>query len=122
MKNTGSPPSRFWARLLEALKEQGLPTSQRGIARMLGMSQGSIGRWYHGESLPQLATARRLAIKGKVTVDWLITGRKPKYPISADPTLNRIMEICIDLDLPGREAVLRVARREKAQKERGGNA
>lgn len=80
-----------------------------------------MGRWYHGEGdARELATYRRLALKGKVCVDWVITGRQPKYPISADPLLNRIMETCISLDQAGKEAVLQVARREKAQKDRGG--
>lgn len=119
MRKAISPPSPFWSRLVEAFQEQGLRTSQRAVARMLDMSQGSVNRWYHGESLPELYTCRRLAIKGKVTVDWLITARKPKYPISADPVLSRIMEICIELDGPGRDQMLKLARREKAQKAAG---
>lgn len=85
---------------------------------MLNMSHSAAWEWYHGESLPELATCRRLAVKGKVSVDWLITGRKPKYPISGDPTLNRIMEACMDLDQAGRDEALRIARRLKAQRER----
>jgi hypothetical protein len=120
-RTAGSPPSKFWARLIEAFREQGLPTTQNGVAALLDMSHASVWGWYHGESQPELDTSRRLAIKGKVCVDWLLTGRKPKYPISSDAMLNKIIETCIDLDQGGREAVLRVARREKAQKEQGGS-
>lgn len=107
-------------RLAEALKEQGRATSQHGVAMLLGMSQGSVSRWYHGEGLPQLATCRRLAVLGRVSVDWLITARKPKYQISEDPLLSRILEICIDLDDQGRRSVLRAAHRERiARKTKG---
>lgn len=115
MRKAGSPPSRFWERLTEALREQGLPTSQIGVGRLVGVTHGTTWLWYHGETLPELDTCRRLALKGRVTVDWLITGREPKYPISSDPVLAKIMEISITLGPSGREAVLKTARREKAQ-------
>lgn len=121
MRKAGSPSSKFWGRVIEALGEQGLPTTQIGVGRLVDRSQGATSGWYHGDTMPrEIDTYRRLALKGKVCVDWLITGRKPKYPISGDPLLNRIMEACIDLDQEGREAVLKLARREKAQKEQGG--
>lgn len=118
MRKPGSPPSRFWGRIEEALGAQGLPTTQIGVGRLLDKTQSTTAGWYHGDTVPrEIDTYRRLALKGKVCVDWLITGRLPKYPISADPALNRIMETCIGLDRAGMEAVLQVARREKAQKE-----
>lgn len=98
---------------MEAFEAKGLPESQNGVAKLLGRSHSSVARWYHGEGLPELATCRKLAVKGGVSVDWLLTGRKPKYPISADPMLSRIMEVCIDLDQSGRAEVLRFARRLK---------
>ena len=120
MRKSGSPPSRLWGRIEEALREQGLPTTQIGVGRLVGRSQGTTAGWYHGETLPrEIETYRSLALKGKVCVDWLITGRQPKYPISSDPLLNRIMETCIGLDQSSKEAVLQVARREKAQKGKG---
>lgn len=118
MRKPGSPAARFWARLVEALGEQGLPTTQIGVARLLGMSQGSTSGWYHGDTLPrEIDTYRKLALKGRVTVDWLITGRQPKYPISKDPVLSKIVEICIALDEGSRAEILKAARRELLQKE-----
>jgi transcriptional regulator with XRE-family HTH domain len=112
-----SEPSPFWRRLAEAWSEQELPTSQNGIAQKLKMSQGSVGRWFHGEGLPELETCIELAERGRVCVDWLITGRSPKYPISRDPLIREIFEICEQLAEPGRTAVLRAARGELLQKQ-----
>lgn len=112
-RNAGSPPSKFWHRAVEALREQGLPTSQNGVAKLLDITHGTVWPWYHGESLPRLDTCRRLAIKGRVSVDWLITGREPKYPISKDPVLAKIMEICISLPDESRAVVLKAARKER---------
>lgn len=112
-----SEPSPFWRRLTEAWTEQDLPVSQNGIATKMNMSQGSVGRWFHGEGLPELETAIDLAQRGKVCVDWLLTGRLPKYPISRDPAIREIFEICLQLDETGRTTVLRAARGELLQKQ-----
>jgi len=112
-----SEPSAFWRRLTEAMREQDLPISQNGIAVLLDMSQGSVARWFHGEGLPEIATCRDLALRGEVSVDWLLTGRKPKYPLSKDPLMREIFDICEDLDETGRQIVLRAARGELLQKQ-----
>lgn len=117
-RKAGSPPSRFWSRLVEALKERGEPTSQNAVAALLGMSHGSVWRWYHGDGLPTLDTCRDLAIKGGVSLDWLITGRKPKYPISKDPVLTKILQTCEDLQGPARGRILRIARDEPVRQGR----
>lgn len=119
-RKSTTPPSKFWTRLVESLREQRLPTTQIGVAALLDMSQGSVWDWYHGETHPELDTCRKLAMKGKVCVDWLLTGREPKYPISADPVLSKIMETCIALGDDGRANVLKAARKEKMLKEQGG--
>jgi len=116
-RRSESEPSPFWRRLTEAWAEQDLPVSQNGIATKMKMSQGSVGRWYHGEGLPELDTAIELAERGKVCVDWLLTGRLPKYPLSRDPVLRELFEICLQLDEAGRTAVLRAARGELLQKQ-----
>lgn len=110
-----SEASPFWKRLTEAFAEQGLPTSQLGIAKLLSMSQGSVGRWFHAEGLPELETARDIARRGDVCLDWLMDARKPKYPISRDPVLRELFEVCEDLDDAGRRYVLRMARGELMQ-------
>lgn len=116
-RQSESEPSAFWQRLAEAFAEQGLPTTQNGVATLLNMSQGSVGRWFHGEGLPELKTAVDLARQGQVCLDWLMDARKPKYPISRDPLLRDLFEVCEDLDEAGRKNVLRVARGELMQQE-----
>ena len=81
------------------------------------MSQGSVGRWYHGEGFPEMDTCIELAERGRVCVDWLLTGRLPKYPISRDSAMREIFETCQALDDDGRTAVLRAARGELLQKQ-----
>lgn len=103
--------------MAQSWAEQDLPTSQNGVAQKMKMSQGSVGRWFHGEGLPELETCIELAERGRVCVDWLITGRLPKYPISKDPILREIVETCQTLDEAGRTAVLRTARGELLQKQ-----
>lgn len=112
-----SEPSPFWRRLTEAFAEQGLPTTQNGIATLLDMSQGSVGRWFHGEGSPELDTARDLARRGRVCIDWLLDAVKPKYPISRDPVLRELFAVCEDLQHEGRDRVLRVARGELIQQQ-----
>lgn len=112
-----SEPSAFWRRISEAWEEQELPTSQNGIAQKLKMSQGSVARWYHGEGLPELETAIDIAERGRVCVDWLLTGRAPKYPLSKDPLIRELFEICDQLTDTGRRALLRAARGELLQKQ-----
>lgn len=116
-RKSESQPSAFWRRLTDAWSEQDLPTSQNGVATKLKMSQGSVGRWFHGEGLPELETCIDIAGRGRVCVEWLITGTLPKYPISRDPVLREIFEICESLDDSGRAMVLRTAKGELLQKQ-----
>lgn len=117
-RKSTSPPSGFWVRLIEAFKAQGLPTTQNGVAKLLKKPHRTVWDWYHGQGEPDLAMCRVIAIKGKVQVDWLITGRPPKYPISGDPLLSKILETCLELDDGARKEVLRAARRWQADKDR----
>lgn len=79
------------------------------------MSQGSVYRWYDGTGFPELDKALRLAKDGGVCVDWLLNNVKPKHPISKDPILKELLEICEEMDAEGRERVLRAARGELLQ-------
>jgi transcriptional regulator with XRE-family HTH domain len=112
-------PSEFWKRLQEALKDKPLwqPLNANHVATRLKMSQGSVYRWFTGDGLPELDTALYLAEAGGVTVDWLLRGRKPKYPISSDPLLRSLFELCEDLNEDSRKTVLRTAENEKLRKD-----
>lgn len=108
-------PSAFWRRLAEALGEKWQPMNPNSLAKRLGMSQGSVHRWYRGVGLPELQTALELSKEGGVCVDWLLNGVKPKYPISKDPVIRELFEICEELGEEGRLAVLRAAKGERLQ-------
>lgn len=111
---TASP---FWRRLDEAIGQKWAPFNANSVARRLEMSQGSVYRWFRGEGLPELQTAKDIAKEAGVCIDWLINGVKPKYPISKDPVLRELFEVCEDLDIAGRERVLRAARGELLQQQ-----
>lgn len=113
-------PSAFWRRLQEALA--GHPRypadiNPNSLATKLGMSQGTVYRWFRGVGFPELKLALDLAEDGGVCVDWLLNNVKPKYPISKDPLLKELFEICEDLDEEGRLRVLRAARGELLQQQ-----
>lgn len=110
-------PSAFWRRLDDALGQKWAPLNSNSLATRLGMSQGSVHRWYRGTGLPELSTAIDLAKEGGVCVDWLLNAVKPKHPISKDPVLRELFEICEDLHDDGRERVLRAAKGELLQQQ-----
>jgi hypothetical protein len=111
------PASPFWARLEEALGRHPAyqPFNANALSKKLSMSQGSVYRWYDGTGYPELETALKLAKDGGVCVDWLLNNVKPKHPISKDPVLKELLEICEEMDTEGRERVLRAARGELLQ-------
>lgn len=113
------PASPFWARLEEALGEHPAyrPLNPNSLAKKLGMSQGSVYRWYTGEGKPELDKALKLSKDGGVSVDWLLNNVKPKYPLSKDPALRELLELCERLDPEGRERILRAARGELLQQQ-----
>lgn len=110
-------PSPFWRRLTEALGDKWAPLNPNSLAKRLGMSQGSVYRWYRGEGFPELETALELSKAGGVCVDWLLNAVKQKHPISKDPLLRELLEVCEDLYGDARQRVLRVARGELLQQQ-----
>lgn len=120
MKRPVLPASDFWRRLEEAIGPQFENFNTNSLAKDLGMSQGTIHYWYLGKYLPELNTAVKLAKRGGVCVEWLISGARPKYPISKNPVLRELFEICEQINPKGEghQQVLRTARHElMAQKE-----
>lgn len=62
--------------LLGITKERGRQTA---LAAMFKQKQQTVHLWFTGETEPSLDTARAMALKAKVQVDWLVTGREPKF-------------------------------------------
>lgn len=106
-----TPHSPLWGRLMRAIEaapKSKLPTTQNGIATVLGMSQGSVRRWYTGEGLPELATAIELAKRTGVCVEWLLTGRGDMYPHGSqrDPFFHAVFELLSEFPEPERARTL----------------
>lgn len=109
------PPSEFWKRLEEAIGKNYENFNANALATRLEMSQGTVHRWYRGIGFPELELAIRLARQGGVCVEWLLTGAKPKHPISKDPLLRELFAICEQLQPGGRMSTLKHARGELLQ-------
>lgn len=53
--------------------------SQRSFAGRCGFSDRLLGSYLHGEKLPGVENLRAIADAVGVTVDWLVSGRPPKW-------------------------------------------
>lgn len=69
----------FFARLMEALRDAGLPTKQTSIAEFLDINQSAVSKWKSGESFPEFEQAQRLAAYTGVSVPWLWLGWGQKH-------------------------------------------
>lgn len=61
--------------LLKLTQDRGRQTA---LAKMFRWKQQTVNLWFMGRTEPKLDAAREMAMKAKVQVDWLITGREPK--------------------------------------------
>jgi ribosome-binding protein aMBF1 (putative translation factor) len=115
------PASKFWERLEESLgrKPKYQPFNANNLARVLEIKQSVTQQWYAGDSEPELWRIKELAKEGGVCLDWLANNVKPKYPISKDPLLQQLFEVCEQLTDQARETVLSVARGELAKQQQG---
>lgn len=109
-------PCDFWKRLAEAWGAKELPTSQNGVADYFGMrGNGSTGRWYRGDGLPETAKLIKMARVGGVTVDWLLSGNEPRIPVPPGSDLERLLNIWGALSPENRPHALRAAEGELAR-------
>jgi DNA-binding XRE family transcriptional regulator len=69
-----------WARIKEALRDQGLPPTQVQCAKLIGIEQPSVSDWNKPGKGPELENALALATKLNICVEWLYTERGPKRP------------------------------------------
>jgi transcriptional regulator with XRE-family HTH domain len=71
----------FGARLLQArmelAKRRGSDVRKADVARAMGVSGVSVGRWESGEKEPDLATIERLADFLEVSAGWLAFAEEP---------------------------------------------
>lgn len=66
--------------------------SQADFAKILGVSQGNIGDWERGRSLPTLPALIKIVDKFNVSADWLLLGEK------SEERLNDLKQNIITLD------------------------
>jgi hypothetical protein len=70
---------RAWERVKEALEDAGLPSTQKHAAQLVGISQASVAGWNVAGNGLSIESAKKLSEATGVAVEWLITGRGPKY-------------------------------------------
>lgn len=95
----------FWARLTSRISEKwpdifpsASAVTQKAAAKLIGKSQNAGFKWKHGMP-PERKHLVELALKLGVAVEWLETGRGPKYvPDPQDPVSMEIFRIVADVD------------------------
>lgn len=106
-----------WERLKEALSESKLPTTQQYAAGLAGVKQPSVSDWNKPGKGPEMDTAIRLAVRLKISVEWLLTERGPKRPVPIDSTAEALWELWPHLDESEKQDILGWARVNKQRKE-----
>lgn len=94
METPATPTGQaFYKRLIEALADAGLPTSQTAIAEFLGVHQSAVSKWKSGESWPTRINAARLAQRAGVSLGWLLTGdaNRKQEPDMDEKTLELLL-------------------------------
>ncbi len=102
-------------RLLELRNEKKL--SQRDIAKLFNVSQGTYNNWENARTQPSLEQLIALADFFDVTVDYLI-GKEDFYPstdsgIKLNDRQIRLLELFDKHDEPYQEALLRLLNDKK---------
>lgn len=74
----------FSLRFKEILADKGYPGwgRQRFVAQQFKVAHPSAKKWLDGDNYPEIAKLAEIAEWGDTTIDWLITGRGPKHPLS----------------------------------------
>lgn len=101
--NGGGPKDEFWDRLTSRMSEKwpdSFPTAasvtQKAAGKLIGKSQNAGFKWKHGE-LPERKNLAAIALKLGVAVEWLETGRGPKFvPDPQDPVSLEIFRLVAD--------------------------
>lgn len=97
----------IYDRIVEVRREHGKPVTQPAIAKDLGIHQTAVHKWFAGKGDPAPRHVYQVALDEKVCVDWLFTGRPPKYPTK--PDILTLIEKLNELPENDREEILRFA-------------
>ena len=63
--------------------------SQKEFGEVIGFSQGNVGDWERGRSLPGTKAIISIVSKFNVTLDWLLLGRD-NFPADPFPLLKKL--------------------------------
>jgi transcriptional regulator with XRE-family HTH domain len=72
-----------------------LPTTNEGLSKIFGVSPPMISYWRKGDKLPAMETAQRIAKRCGICVEWLLTGRGPKYPETPTKKISQAASLAI---------------------------
>ncbi|MEO0442982.1 MAG: helix-turn-helix transcriptional regulator [Pseudomonadota bacterium] len=64
----------FAKRFKQAVASAGISDSQKGLSKLLGVSEVMIWSYKNGEKLPRMAMAVKMAETFNTTVEWLLQG------------------------------------------------
>ena len=102
-----------WQRITEGMERCGLE-SQKALARRLHISQPSISGWKNGDHLPDNIHMIRLADWSGLCVEWIWSGRGPKFPEPvAGSDSQKLIELLDDLPEQDRAEILKFAEYKK---------
>jgi len=101
-----APLSDFWRRLVEMIGKE-VTVKQKEVAIYFGVGQSAVTKWKTGKDTPSLPRAVEMATYHGVCVEWLLTGRGPKYPgDTPDAELSRLLEFWDDLEEPVKHEIV----------------
>ena len=96
-----------WERVKEALAEKRLPDTQKYVAeKVLHIRQPSISDWNKPGGYPTMENAVRLSEYLDISVEWLLTGRGPKYVPGDDPESDALHRLWRGMDGMARSRLL----------------
>jgi transcriptional regulator with XRE-family HTH domain len=101
----------FWTRLLEAMRDRGLPQNQVAAAKLGRVTQPAARKWAQG-GLPDVDKIIDIAQRLDVSLDWLLKGEGPKRPpkfSESDPHFALMLDIWKDLDPEARKRLVELA-------------
>lgn len=121
-KKPKGPPSDFWKRLDETYGRHH-PMGQTEVARAFGKrGQSTSQRWYNGSALPESETLMQMAERGNTTMDYLVSGRLPKFRVRRGGTLDKLLQLWESLSDDGQRQVLEFAEDKSAREARSSRA
>lgn len=81
-------------RIRIAFRDARLAENQTEIARAMKVSPMTVSYWMRGIKIPPIHTGVMIAKKTGVRIEWLYSGKGPKYPQPLDASIDLADTIC----------------------------